>query len=98
MTDRKIDQISSGFNYGFSKNKETAKQSKGAHKRADGEMYKRPEPNPFTPEWAQGYDDGMDTASYNPLAAGGDPQNYRDGYFAGQADREELDRTGSSNA
>jgi hypothetical protein len=92
-----IDKLGPGFNHGFSGSKD-AKSSKGAQKRADGELYKRPEPNPFTPEWQEGYDDGLEDRPYNPLAAGGKPQNYRDGYNAGGFDREEIDRMGSSNA
>lgn len=80
---------------GFSSSPEGAKSSKGARKRIDGEMYQRPEPNPFTPEWAEGYDDGLEGRPYKPF---GTPQNYRDGYAAGQSDAEELDKMGSSNA
>ena len=93
-----VDGLSPSYNRGFSGRPKTAKDSKGANKRPDGEMYKRPEPNPFTPEWGQGYDDGFDGASYNPLAAGGNPQNYRDGYEAGEVDVKEMERLGSSNA
>lgn len=66
--------------------------------RADGELYKRPEPNPFTSEWLAGYADGMDGLGYNPLAAGGNPQNYRDGYETAKSEADTLDRLGSSNA
>ena len=93
-----VEGLTTSFNRGFSGRPKTAKDSKGASQRLDGEMYKRPEPNPGTPEWGDGYDDGFEGASYDPLPAGGNPQNYRDGYYAGQFDREELDRLGSSNA
>ena len=82
---------------GFSGDPTGAKQSKNARTRSDGELYARPEPNPFTPEWLQGYDDGLEDRPYRaPLE--GKPTNYRDGYEAGQVDAQELDRTGSSNA
>lgn len=68
--------------------------------RSDGEMYDRPEPNPFTPEWARGYDDGIEgrDGKLGDLEVKAKPHRYWDGFKAGQADREELDRTGSSNA
>ena len=70
--------------------------------RLDGEMYPRPFPNPFTPEWMAGYNDGFDSKPYAPLIAGGLVQNYRDGYVCGQEafkeHQNEMDHTGSSNA
>lgn len=98
MTKRKIGDLNRSYNSGFSRNPQDARSSKGAVKRTDGEMYDRPKPNPFTGEWARGYDDGIEGRPYSPLLAGGDPQNYRDGYEAGQFDAEDLDRLGSSNA
>lgn len=65
--------------------------------RKDGEMYERPKPNPFTPEWREGYND-----AYDGHARQGIGPDYNDGYDTGleqlEADKEEMDRVGSSNA
>jgi hypothetical protein len=65
--------------------------------RPDGELYQRPIPNPFTPDWNKGYDDAIEgrPASITGVRV---PANYRDGYSCGFVDREELNRVGSSNA
>lgn len=97
MTRKVKGELASGFNPGVGSPKPGAKSSKGAQTRIDGELYARPEPNPFTAEWMQGYDDGLELMPYKPPLTG-KPQNYRDGYNAGEVDREELDRAGSSNA
>lgn len=58
-------------------------------------MYRRPEPNPFTADWIEGYDAAV---------AGEEPAkklslNYMDGFRCGiEASQAELmDKTGSSN-
>lgn len=63
-----------------------------------GDLYPRPTPNPFTPEWIEGYDAAMD-GRRQELGKG---MNYLDGWNCGRetviAEREEMDRLGSSNA
>jgi hypothetical protein len=65
--------------------------------RLDGELYARPEPNPFTPDFEEGFQAGYERA---PQKLDGSP-NYQAGYKVGvlqfEEDREELDRAGSSN-
>lgn len=67
--------------------------------RDDGELYQRPEPNPFTNEWRRGYDDGITgrPESFGPPSSTEKPSNYRDGWECGDIDRQEIDRMGSSN-
>lgn len=67
-------------------------------KRRDGEMYARPEPNPFTSAWEDGYDDGADGRPASVDGTKLDVVRYMDGYEAGTADRLEVDSIGSSNA
>ena len=98
MTKRKIDRLGEGFNSAFSRPAASARSSKGAIVRDDGELYERPRPNPFKPDWAEGYDDGLEGRDYSPPLDGRGPENYRDGYHCGTVDREEIERTGSSNA
>lgn len=64
--------------------------------RSDGEMYARPKPDPFSHDWCDGYDAGV--AGKDGYLGLRDPFNYWDGFKAGQQEREELDRSGSSNA
>lgn len=87
----------SGYNHSRDRNSRPSVTPAKPNSRLDGELYKRPEPNPFTQDWMDGYDDGLIGASYSSQIRT-KPQNYRDGYNAGEIDREELDRTGSSNA
>jgi hypothetical protein len=65
--------------------------------RSDGELYKRPTPNPFSENWNAGFLDGYDQ---KPMAPENDKE-YRDGYATGndqrRFDRGELDSTSSSN-
>lgn len=64
-------------------------------KRKDGELYARPKPNPFSEDWCEGYDDGI--AGIDGVLGQRDPQDYWDGVHAGQAEREEMNRSGGSN-
>lgn len=66
--------------------------------RTDGELYARPEPNPFTRSWEEGYDAGAEGRDCNPSGTKIDVIRYIDGYEAGAADRIEVDSIGSSNA
>ena len=60
-------------------------------------MYARPQPDPFTPQYEDGYSAGYDGESETKPGA-----NWWAGYYDGQADRElhkqEMDRAGSSNS
>lgn len=79
-------------------------------KRIDGELYDRPEPNPFTPAWKQGYEDGLNGLEPEPEGTKIDRMRYLDGWDTGEAtasanyeeasdeEREEMSRYGSSNA
>ena len=66
--------------------------------RLDGELYQRPEPDLRSEQWQEGFLDGYDGAVAKRMT----DYNYRDGYTTGQAeaeyDREEMNRSGSSNA
>lgn len=66
-------------------------------KRADGEIYARPVPNPFSGNWHEGFTAGYDHLVIPDLS----DLEWRDGYWTGIAqldfDSEELDRTGTSN-
>lgn len=68
-----------------------------ARPRLDGEMYSRPQPNPFSDEWSEGFTDGFDGVPSRI-----DSMDYRDGYITGKQEREfeaqNMDRTNSSNA
>lgn len=66
--------------------------------RTDGELYDRPEPDPFSRAWGVGYQDGIDGASQTPSGMKLDYERYLDGYAAGAEEREDLDSSGSSNA
>lgn len=68
------------------------------HERHDGELYDRPIPNPFTPEWADGYDDGQQglPRSTDGLTKG-QMINYLDGYDIGEHEKEAMDRDSSTN-
>lgn len=63
-----------------------------------GDLYPRPTPNPFTPEWIKGYHDALEQ-KIQRLGMG---PNYLDGFNCGREtlayEREEMDRLGSSNA
>lgn len=66
--------------------------------RQDGEMYARPEPHVFSPAWARGYEHAFegrpaDVSGFTKI----DVLRYQDGYDAGTVDREEVQRSGSSN-
>lgn len=69
------------------------------HQRRDGQLYDRPEPNPFTMSWNMGYEDGFEGFLYKPEDNWTklDIERYRDGYEAGEEERRQLDRVGSSN-
>ena len=62
-------------------------------------LYAQPTPNPFTPEYMDGYNDGYDGRESR---ASGNPVNYRTGYVDGTeqhfAEKISLGKTGSSNA
>lgn len=68
--------------------------------RHDGELYSRPEPNPFTPAWEKGYEDGFDARpasvpdSYTKI----DVMRYQDGYDTGREERDLIEASYSSNA
>lgn len=68
--------------------------------RPDGEMYKRPVPNPFSDNWRDGYRTGYDDIPID-LSVPHDKE-WREGYNTGQDqvtwDEEEMRRVGSSNA
>lgn len=65
--------------------------------RQDGEMYARPEPDPFHPDWLDGFDDGLaDSPRDSSLRK--KPAYYSDGYKCGQEEKRNLDKQGSSNA
>lgn len=66
------------------------------HTRRDGEMYARPKPNPFSNDWTDGYDDAL--AGIDGILNDRDPDDYWDGHRTGRLEREELDKSGSSNA
>lgn len=69
------------------------------HQRHDGELYERPEPNPFSADWNMGYEDGFEGRPQAILDGTKLHQmRYDDGFETGQFERESLDRTGSSNA
>lgn len=64
-------------------------------KRTDGELYARPEPDPFHPNWCEGYDDGL-AGCPRSTELFTRPDLYSDGYEAGcEESKIEL---GSSNA
>lgn len=66
--------------------------------RHDGEMYSRPEPNPFTTSWNKGYDDGFEGRVLDSVEGTKiDLVRYEDGYWSGVKEREGMDRAGSSN-
>lgn len=65
-------------------------------KRLDDQMYKRPEPNPFTDDWCDGYEDGLNGCETN-AAVRAHPLDYWDGVKNGKMEREEMERNGSSN-
>lgn len=101
MTKPRIGQLSTGFKNAVSKGvNPKRKLTIKPNQRDDGELYARPEPNPFTPEWCRGYDDGIEGRAGNlgELLPGQKPGNYWDGFHSGEADRQELDVMGSSNA
>jgi len=60
-------------------------------------MYRRPEPNPFTRDWEDGFNDGWDKSPFEVRN-----MNYADGYRWGQVafveDKQLMDSVGSSNA
>jgi hypothetical protein len=66
-------------------------------RREDGELYKRPSDD--SPEWIVGYEDGFEVRpERTSIGTLKQISDYIDGYSAGQADREEVERSGSSNA
>jgi hypothetical protein len=65
--------------------------------RADGELYDRPEPDPFTQSWNNGYDDAVNSWASTPTGDKRNQERYLDGYQAGLEQRKELDDTASSN-
>lgn len=64
-------------------------------KRKDGEMYARPSPDPFSRDWQEGFDDGVE--SVPGFLGRRKAADYWDGYYTGEIERKELDRSGSSN-
>lgn len=100
MTARKTHSPAlNGFSTGSSDPAKRDDKTK-VQKRVDGEMYARPVPDPFTPEWMDGYDDAQTGQSRTLPEQGGKNrnQNYHDGWVTGQHDLEVLDEAGSSNA
>lgn len=69
-----------------------------ANVRSDGELYARPEVNPFSENWLDGYQAGYDNEESIKSEA---DLEWRDGFFTGRDgrdfDREEMDRANSSN-
>lgn len=66
--------------------------------RFDGELYERPEPNPFSQEWLYGYDAGFDDRGFSRFEGTAlQRHRYNDGYAMGLLDREVVDRDNSSN-
>lgn len=64
--------------------------------RSDGELYKRPDGD--SPEWLDGYEDGFENRpERTSIGTIKQIRDYVDGYAAGKEDREEIDRSGSSN-
>lgn len=60
-------------------------------------MYQRPQPDVFSKDWNDGYNDGWDNRPFEVRN-----MNYADGYRTGEIavveDKKDLDRMGSSNA
>ena len=65
------------------------------NRRKDGELYARPSPDPFSPSWQAGFDDGVNKVT--GLLGQYKAADYWDGYSTGELEREDLDRRGSSN-
>lgn len=63
---------------------------------SNGQLYRRPKPNPFTEDWCEGYDDGL--AGIDGVLGNRDPADYWDGHRSGLIEREELTHSGSSNS
>lgn len=65
-------------------------------KRPDGELYDRPKDD--TVAFIKGYEDGHNSLPFMWEGTKIEITQYREGYELGESDREEVERSGDSNA